>query len=170
MSNRSGCLSAAPLDSMVFRIARDHVKGLKGTGRPGPPPTFSPEEDRATVEYLQKISQWGFSHTRADFKELLAELCDLKVHINQFYFMLTLFYVDLFNLNDMVIICNLQRQKNEPVHFGPDGPSDKWISNWLKEHKKELCQRKAARRDRQRLAMSHEHVVDGWFAFVGWYI
>ena len=34
-----------------YSTLRDRVNGLKGTGKPGPPPTFSQKEGIATVEY-----------------------------------------------------------------------------------------------------------------------
>ena len=54
---RMSLIGASRQYGIPYSTLRDRVVGLKGTDKPGPPPTFSPEEDSATVQYLQNISQ-----------------------------------------------------------------------------------------------------------------
>ena len=77
---RMKMIEASRQYGIPYSTLKDHVNGkIKGNGKRGPDPTFNAEEEAAIVSYLQKMSQWGFSHSRADLRDLLKEFCDLKV-------------------------------------------------------------------------------------------
>ena len=77
---RMGLSEASRHYGIPYSTLKDHVDGrIKGNGKRGPDPTFNDEEEAAIVAYLQKMSNWGFSHSRDDLQDLLKEFCDLKV-------------------------------------------------------------------------------------------
>ena len=79
---RMGLNEAVRYYNIPYSTLRDHVQGLKGNGKPGPPATFSIEEEQALVKYLQTLSMRGFSLNRAEFRDLAIEMCENKVSMS----------------------------------------------------------------------------------------